>query len=301
MTSKSDFSQRSKIKVTGQLSGMLLIGLCSLFCAASAQDKHPSDDGAQLPTPPSIKQRGGGEGDDQQFHPAPIDREGATGFNRRSGQGEAGGMEEGFRRRQRFQRQFDGDRSSGNMEGSQDGMPLQGRRSFGGEGMPQRPQFGGGRGGFRGERLGFGGMPGRQLDLTPLGLNEEQKTKIQQMREQSKNKVKELHKTLMTKQLEVRNLVFSADSTETDIRTARKGLLKIQEQIDETSFNDLLNIRKLLTAEQKKKLPECMPTNNLSRGGPQEQMPPGPGFKRQKPDFSQKPQSNEPASNFSTK
>lgn len=123
-------------------------------------------------------------------------------------------------------------------------------------------------GGFRGQGGNFRGMQGGggmhrpKLDLTPLGLTEDQKAKIEAMHEQTRNRVKELRKGMMQKQVQVRNLMFSPDATDVQIRAARKELRNLQDQVDESNFNDLLGIRAILTAEQKKRLPECMPGPN---------------------------------------
>lgn len=106
----------------------------------------------------------------------------------------------------------------------------------------------------------MGGPGGRgRLDLTPLGLSEDQKAKIQEMRQQTRMKVRELRKTMLERQSSLRSLMFSPESSESQIRASRRELRTIQDQIDETNLNDLLSIRSLLTAEQKKRLPECMP------------------------------------------
>jgi Spy/CpxP family protein refolding chaperone len=110
--------------------------------------------------------------------------------------------------------------------------------------------------------LGNVSMGGRHaLDLTPLNLTEQQKEKIQQAREQTKIKMKEVRRSLIQKQMEVRSLMFSPDSTEAQIRKARKDLRQFQDQIDELTTNDLLSIRSTLTEEQRKHLPELLPSN----------------------------------------
>lgn len=112
-----------------------------------------------------------------------------------------------------------------------------------------------GSGAFR-RQSGFGQQP---LDLTPLELSEEQKEKIKAMREQTKLKVKEMRKSMMQKQGQMRELMFNPEASESQIRTASSELRKMQAQMDETNLNDLLGIRSMLTPEQRKRLPDCMP------------------------------------------
>ncbi|MBX9569454.1 MAG: Spy/CpxP family protein refolding chaperone [Candidatus Obscuribacterales bacterium] len=155
------------------------------------------------------------------------------------------------------------------------GMRGQGGPGFGGDGG-----FGGGafrqrRGGMGGGMSGGGFGAGKQLDLTPLGLTEPQKTKIQAMRQQTKMKLRDLKKGLSEKQSNMRNLMFSPDATEAQIRGARRELRTLQDQMDETNLNDLLAIRSLLTPEQRKKLPDCMPGRGRGPGFPDG--PRGPG------------------------
>lgn len=121
----------------------------------------------------------------------------------------------------------------------------------------------------------------RQLDLTPLALNQEQKNKIQQMREQSRTKARELQRALTAKRAALRELIFSPTATEIQIRSTRNELRKLQEQLDDINLNELLYIRSLLTAEQKDKLPECKPVLRRNQRSltpaqvPFKQTPPG--------------------------
>lgn len=216
----------------------------------------PEEEGGRLPPP------GGGPGGPE-------------------GELQSGGPADGqFPRRQR---RFPSGEFRGPDGGAGDGMP--GRR-FRGGGNPEEggafPPGGEGRGGFGGRGPGQGGrggfrgpggqgMPGGMqrrpaIDLTPLNLTEEQKTKIEGMRQQTRTKVKELRRGMMQKQAQMRNLMFSPDASEAQIRSAREELRAIQNQVDETNLNDLLGIRSLLTADQKKHLPECMPGRNSKIG-----------------------------------
>lgn len=224
--------------------------------------------------------------------------EGGPGFSGEEGAGMPGFAGQGGEGMRRF-RGGQGMRRFGGPEGvpgfgGPDGGPggMRGPGAFGGAdggpgGMrgPAGPEGGfsgeGGYGGFRQRRAGmsgggFGGG-GKSLDLTPLGLNEGQKSKIQAMRQQTKLKLRDIQKGLKEKQFNMRNLMFSPDASEAQIRTARRELRSLQDQMDETNLNDLLAIRSMLTPEQRKKLPECMPgqgQSGLNRGG----APGGPGF-----------------------
>ncbi|MBY0550132.1 MAG: Spy/CpxP family protein refolding chaperone [Candidatus Obscuribacterales bacterium] len=247
----SDYSGASQSRTTNRASNKLVVAY------------DPEEEGGRLPPP------GGGPGAPEgEFQPAgpPLDGQ----FPRRQRRfpngefrGPDGGPGEGMPGR-RF-------RGGGNSdEGGGPGVEGSGRPGgFGGRGQGGFPGGQGGRGGFRGP--GRQGMPGGMqrrpaIDLTPLNLTEEQKTKIEGMRQQTRTKVKELRRGMMQKQAQMRNLMFSPDASEAQIRSAREELRAIQNQVDETNLNDLLGIRSLLTAEQKKHLPECTPGRNSRIG-----------------------------------
>jgi len=128
---------------------------------------------------------------------------------------------------------------------------------------------------------GGGGVFGKTLDLTPLALNDDQKIRVRQMRVQSRAKIRDLHKSVVQRQTELRQLMFDPEASDDQIRSARSQLRKLQDQVDETNMNDLLAIRGMLTPDQRKRLPECMPApaavagRNLSQNNLQ-QAPPAP-------------------------
>lgn len=97
------------------------------------------------------------------------------------------------------------------------------------------------------------------LDLTPLDLTAEQKQKIQEMRKQMGTKARDMHKMLREKRKEMRDLMFSPDVTESQLREKHRQLRKLQEQAENMMFQDFLSIRVLLSPEQKKHLPEVKP------------------------------------------
>lgn len=131
----------------------------------------------------------------------------------------------------------------------QDGQPG-GRRGIGG-------QFGG--------RGGFGG-PKRALDLTALNLTEEQKNKIQQMRTRTSMRAKEVRRKLMTGGQELRDMMFDPSASDEMIRAKGRELRKLHEEAESMKLDDFLSIRGVLTAEQRKHLPEVKP------GGPRAAM-----------------------------
>lgn len=108
---------------------------------------------------------------------------------------------------------------------------------------------------------------GRRLDLTALGLSEQQKTKIQSLREQTRQQAKEIRKNLFLKQMRLRDLLFSPDASDAQIMSARRDMRDMQDKMDEINIKDMLAIRGVLTAEQKAKLPMVMPGRRDTAGG----------------------------------
>jgi hypothetical protein len=128
------------------------------------------------------------------------------------------------------------------------------------------------------------GIPGsrRPLDLTPLNLSDEQKQRIKDMRQASRERARDARQLVMQRQRELHEMLFSADAPEAKIRQARHQLRQAQEQMDDINMEDLLGIRRVLTAEQRQKLPGLAPpapgTAVGPRGGPTLGEGPGPGL-----------------------
>lgn len=180
-------------------------------------------------------------------------------------------------RRRRMQMQ--GEQSQGSPEGGAPGLVgprlngPQGPDSAGpggGPGFDGAPPFRG-RGEMRGMRGGMHGgmnmgMPGhRPLDLTPLNLTDDQKQRIQNIRKATREQAHQTKRNVMERQMQLRNLLFSADASDNKIRAARRELRDAQDKLDELNLNDMLQIRSILTAEQKQKLPDLAPAQ--PRGG----------------------------------
>ncbi len=159
------------------------------------------------------------------------------------------------------------------------GMRRGGGGGFGG-GMPGGMAPGGMGGGGFGAGMGKGNgrfhAGGHRLDLTPLNLTEQQKSRIQSLHEQARGQAKDIRKRLALKQLKLRDLLFSPDATDAQILAARRDMRELQDKMDELNVKDMLAIRGVLTPEQKAKLPIIMPGRRETAGGPGG-MPGGPG------------------------
>lgn len=107
--------------------------------------------------------------------------------------------------------------------------------------------------------FGMGGMGGKPLDFSQLGLTDEQKSKIKAMRAKTQGKAKDLQQTIRDKRLEMRDLLFDPNATEPQIRAKKSELRQIQDQAENLMIDDFLGIRAVLTAEQKQKLPSLKP------------------------------------------
>lgn len=304
MTSRSE-----QLKLSAQLvlslSALLLIALSGIITAPAAAQYSGNE--RQL-----IAEKN--DNNDPQFQSSAIDGDGAR-KNSFAGNGGAGAADSdmpGWRMRKRYRQSGQGggtavDAGAPDQAGSDD-MPGRRQRAGAADGgngddMPYRragqqgamearmraaaaARFaqGGFPGGFPGQAGGFpgqgggGGFAARALDLTPLGLSDSQKDKIKAMREQTKLKLRDLKKGLNDKQNEMKNLMFNPDSTESQIKAARLQVRKLQDQMDETNMNDLLVIRSMLTPDQKKRWPDCMPGRRATANGGGMPFPPGGPF-----------------------
>lgn len=302
MTSKCDgHYRRRRIAFIFALAGALsILG----FAAVSAQD------GAQLPDSARQRQSDSRDPDFQSPNTYQYSDDGRAGdgqqFGQRAGQGgglararrrrleqgfdpsAAGGMpmdQETLRAaRKRWRQRAQGEQGKGMGNGFSPGGFEPPIGAFaGGRGMAGREAFAG-RGRFgnqmQGRRHpGAGGMSmgmlgGRKsLDLTPLNLSEEQKQRIRQIRTATRERAKDARQLLMQRQMQLRDMLFSPNASEQQIRAARKQLRAAQDELDDLNLNDLLQIRSVLTAEQRQRLPEIAP----GRAGPGRGGPGGPG------------------------
>lgn len=154
------------------------------------------------------------------------------------------------------------------------GMRRRLRRSFNGEGSPEESNRLGGRQFGAGMRrpVGAGGFGGRSflggpLNFQKLGLSDEQKNTIRDLRSKNAGKARELRTALRDGRTEMRQLLFSPDATEAQIKAKRRALRQMQDQMEEMQIDDFLSMRSVLTAEQRKRLPEIMPDSG-SQGRP---------------------------------
>lgn len=147
--------------------------------------------------------------------------------------------------------------------------PMAQGEGFGGGGFRKRPgfmqdgQFGGRRGLGRG-----GGFPGgrKALDLSALNLTEEQKAKIQQLRKGTAMRAREVRRKLFSGGQELRDMMFDPAASDEQIRAKGRELRKLRDQAEDMKLDDFLSIRGVLTAEQRKRLPDVKP------GGPRAAM-----------------------------
>lgn len=235
---------------------MLLWGLGALsVIAVSAQD------GAQIPPPPALKNKRDTTPDPEFQSPTKGE------FQQRAG-GNGEFAERRRRMRQRMEQMQNGGGPGEGPGGNGAGPGNAGGPGPGGpegQGLRGRGVGGGGSGGAGGRGMsmgtpfGIGGSGRKQLDLTPLNLTEQQKQQIKQSRQSTRERMRDTKQKVTERQMALREMIFSPDASEAQIKAARKQLREAQNQMDEISLDDLLNIRRVLTAEQRQKLPEIAP------------------------------------------
>ncbi len=105
------------------------------------------------------------------------------------------------------------------------------------------------------------------LDLTALGLTDDQKQKIAQMHADNGIKMRELMKKRRELMGQMRDTMFQADVSEAQIKAKRDEVRQVQERLEDLRLNDFLSIRALLTPEQKLKLKDIKISEGRARDG----------------------------------
>lgn len=141
----------------------------------------------------------------------------------------------------------------------------------------------GGPGRFRGRPAAPGAqMFGGPLDLTPLGLSDEQKDRIRQIRSQSAVQARELRRVLKLKRAAMKDLMFDPNASDAQIKARRQELRRLQDQLEDVILSDFLALRGVLTPEQRSRLPEVKPQPRPPLAGRgldlPRRRPPGPAF-----------------------
>lgn len=160
------------------------------------------------------------------------------------------------------------------------GMSREERRQFvqqmrrrGGQGAPMRPQgmqqgMRNGRpqmnpGGTRrngrsmkGGRQWFGRKP---IRLDKLNLTDDQKARIQKMRQVNSARARKVNLQLRSKRSRLKEMLFDPAATEKQILSQQASYNTLRKQADDIMLNDFLGIRSVLTKEQLNRLPEIKP------------------------------------------
>ena len=99
-----------------------------------------------------------------------------------------------------------------------------------------------------------------QLDLTP-----EQSTKIEEIHEQAHADNEALYQEMRTNYQEMRSL-FTSDASAEELRQQHQKLQGLRQQIGTSRFETKLQVREILTPEQRTKMVELMEKHHGKRG-----------------------------------
>lgn len=142
-----------------------------------------------------------------------------------------------------------------------------------------------------------GGPFGRPLDLSILGLSDEQKEKITNLRKNLAPNARKIRQELKSKRDELRVLMFDPKASDLALKSKQREIHKLQEKLEDLQLDDFIQMRAVLTPEQKQKLPELKPTRP-QRKMPQPGMMPQPGTMLQPgampPEANQRPMHGPP-------
>lgn len=101
--------------------------------------------------------------------------------------------------------------------------------------------------------------------LEKLDLSAEQSQQIETIREQSKASAQALHKQMKVQRQEMKSL-FTSDVDNEQIREQYQATKELRQQLGDNRFETMLQIREVLTAEQRAKMAELREQNRGHRG-----------------------------------
>ncbi|MBW4493680.1 MAG: Spy/CpxP family protein refolding chaperone [Oscillatoria princeps RMCB-10] len=109
------------------------------------------------------------------------------------------------------------------------------------------------------QRPGDDGPPGRGPgDLfEQLNLSQDQVQKMQQIRERYKNQMQQQQQTLRQAEEEFRNMM-AGTADKNQLREKHRQVQGLREQMGELRFESMLEMREVLTAEQRRQMSELM-------------------------------------------
>ncbi len=117
----------------------------------------------------------------------------------------------------------------------------------GGPGMGRRGGNGGGPG---------GGMGGDRL-LQQLNLSQEQMQQVENIRNQYQSQFQSQMEQMRTERERMGSLLAS-DASEGDLRNQHNKMTQLHQKIGEMRFNQMMEIRRVLTSEQRRQMAQLM-------------------------------------------
>jgi len=116
--------------------------------------------------------------------------------------------------------------------------------------------------GHRGKRGGKGG--GFKKVLDQLNLSSEQSTQIEAIHDSKKQESETLHEQVKAQKEAMRDL-FASDASDSELLQQHQEIQNLKQQIGTNRFEGMLEIRAVLTPEQKAQLTELMQERHNQR------------------------------------
>ncbi|MGK7926604.1 MAG: Spy/CpxP family protein refolding chaperone [Spirulina sp.] len=102
--------------------------------------------------------------------------------------------------------------------------------------------------------------------LEQLNLSAEQKQQIQAIREQAKANSQQLREQMQNAREQMRSLM-AGNASESELRQQHQVIDNLRDQMSDRRFETMLQIREVLTPEQRAQLAEMEPPQRGRRGG----------------------------------